>query len=546
MWNRRRLCDLLPVLALAWLLLTVLGIWGGRLGYAFDLEWMEGGMLAHAWRIREGLPLYAAPSPEFVPFVYPPGYSVLLAAVGAVVGLDYLPGRLLSVLGVVAAASAVGAMVYRRPERDGVVAACAAGAFVSCYAFSGAFYDLVRPDGLSLGLLAWAVVAAGSRRPVWSGLLLAAAFWCKHSAALYGVPLVLGLWARDGVRPALRFAVASVLPALALTIAAQVSSGGHFLRYLLLVPGSHGLVGVRVWPLTPSELGVALPFFLAVIAASVLLVEPRRLPVPLSVIVPVGAASVGAGLALAWGATAPSALIGHAALVAALVGVLVHAVDHVMTRTRPAGDTVLVVGLGVTALVSAMLMRGHQGGFVNVHMPAHWMICAGGGVALSRWRAADRRLPTLVVSGGLLALQLLWGRSAIVAADLVPTTEDRLAGEALVAELKVRRGPILSPYSAWLPVRAGHPPSLHMIGVMDIDHAGGPYVGHLTTLTSAIEEGMYGAVLQGNRPIGYGVSARYRPERMLFDEESSPPEGRPAFMPRSGWQVRPQVLMVPR
>lgn len=72
--------DLVPALAAASLVLNVVRGFLARRTHPFDLEWMEGGMLAHAWRIVHGLPLYPEPGPEWIPYVYPPGYAAVLAA----------------------------------------------------------------------------------------------------------------------------------------------------------------------------------------------------------------------------------------------------------------------------------------------------------------------------------------------------------------------------------------------------------------------------------------------------------------------------------
>ena len=48
-----------------------------RFPYPFGLEWMEGGILAHALRIAEGQPTYAAPSVDFIPFLYTPLYPMV-------------------------------------------------------------------------------------------------------------------------------------------------------------------------------------------------------------------------------------------------------------------------------------------------------------------------------------------------------------------------------------------------------------------------------------------------------------------------------------
>ncbi|HEY2739292.1 MAG TPA: hypothetical protein VGK45_12875, partial [Thermoanaerobaculia bacterium] len=68
-----------------------------RFDYPFDLEWMEGGVLLHAQRLLTGHPLYAAPGLDFIPFMYPPGYYALLAAVFRVAGPGYTGARLCSI-----------------------------------------------------------------------------------------------------------------------------------------------------------------------------------------------------------------------------------------------------------------------------------------------------------------------------------------------------------------------------------------------------------------------------------------------------------------
>src|SRR5688572_25430225 len=107
----RRLDELGPAVA-AVLLLGLLGAaWAARLAYPFDLEWMEGGVLAHAWRIDRGLPVYVAPNPDFVPFIYPPGYPALLALLGRATGLSMALGRAVSIVAIAAAAAAIGVRV---------------------------------------------------------------------------------------------------------------------------------------------------------------------------------------------------------------------------------------------------------------------------------------------------------------------------------------------------------------------------------------------------------------------------------------------------
>ena len=247
-----------PVVLLVGLLVW---LWLSRMAYPFDLEWMEGGMLAHAWQLVEGRPLYPEPNPDFVPYVYPPGYSATLAALGSVVGLSMGLGRAVSIVCSLLAAAAlwVGVTRHGGSRLDGGLAA---GVYLGCYVSSGAFYDLVRPDAMAVALFAWSVVAALERHrwaPMCSGLLLAAAFVCKHNLAAFGPAMALALALRSR-RDAAIFALAAAGPALALTALWQWSSSGRYLQYLLEVPGSHPKYWVRAAFWMPRELGGALSF----------------------------------------------------------------------------------------------------------------------------------------------------------------------------------------------------------------------------------------------------------------------------------------------
>ena len=84
------------LLAFAWAV-VLLVVFAWRLGFPLELEWMEGGMLHQAHRIQHGLSPYPPPSPEFVPFLYTPLYSVVLAVLGFVMPLGFVLGRLVSI-----------------------------------------------------------------------------------------------------------------------------------------------------------------------------------------------------------------------------------------------------------------------------------------------------------------------------------------------------------------------------------------------------------------------------------------------------------------
>jgi hypothetical protein len=165
---------------------VLLVVFALRVGFPLELEWMEGGILHAARRFQHGESLYPPPSPEFVPFLYTPGYAVTLGVLGWVFPLDYALGRCVSVL----AWMAIGAAAWRAVAREGKPSshrALAVGLWCSGYVFTFRWIDLVRPDTLFLALALWALVLlreswGDARKAALAGVLMALAFWTKQTA----------------------------------------------------------------------------------------------------------------------------------------------------------------------------------------------------------------------------------------------------------------------------------------------------------------------------------------------------------------------------
>ena len=108
----------------------------GRVGYPYDLEWMEGGMLHHALRIRLGLGIYVAPNVDFIPYLYTPLYPTLLALFGGPFGVSYALGRAVSILGLFGIAGTALAALVSVPDRPRGAslagATLALGVFAAC------------------------------------------------------------------------------------------------------------------------------------------------------------------------------------------------------------------------------------------------------------------------------------------------------------------------------------------------------------------------------------------------------------------------------
>ncbi len=550
---RQVLVPALPVVFGGVLLIQLVVIWASRLLFPFDLEWMEGGMLAHAWRLQQGLTLYGAPTADFVPFIYPPGYPAVLAALGWPTGLSPGLGRVVSLGSILSAAGAIGVVVRREGGPWWLVGA-ASTVFLGTFPQSGGFYDLVRPDSLGIALMAWSVVLAlqpTRRAAVGAAVLLVLAVLVKHNLGAVALPVAVGLARRDLMDAATY--VGTVMVGVVGAIGAlQLASGGGLLTYLLEVPLSHAvrwqpglLHSVREW-------GTALPVPMAAGGLAVVaLAVTRQRSVP-----PWAAASgpIWAGTALGWWLTyippAPSASVlnvgaGIAAFSVAAGGTAIAiwgvglALDALSDPPElPSWRVVMGIGLAATLAVLAWSMRAHDGGFVNVHAPWWWIACLGFGVGLARLCA--RTAQGAAWASAMITVQLLWALVQLRPATLMPTDADEAAGWRVVDALQEAGGPVLSPFAAWLPVYIGQPPSVHAMAVWDVDHAQGPFQADLSRLDRALREHRWEVVVGGTQGFRPMLPRAYELAESLFEA------GDGSLFPQTGWRARPERLLVPR
>ena len=550
--NRRRILEAaLPTLLAAALLVSLVTVVFGRLTYPFDLEWMEGGMLAHAYWLQQGHPLYGPPSVDFVPYIYPPGYPALLAALGSVFGLSMPLGRIVSIVSISLAAAAISARIVRisgRPE----IAFGSALVFLGTYPQSGAFYDLVRADSLGVALLAGAVLLGlerGRAAAVGAGLFLAASFLVKQSAAIYGLPMLLGIALRDR-REALWFLASSALPALAATMLLQAYTGGGFLTWMLGVASAHPMAWGRLSVEIPREWGSAQPVAWGVLSVAALLGGiARQKSIPA---LPFSLVAVGLGFLWASVGLAPmqpartlaqiAAGAGYVGMVALPASVGLSLLGWLLDRRDRAAvglpwELVYEVAVLLTAIYSALAMRLHDSGFINVHTPLFLCMSVAFGSVLARSRGGMAAIAPL-----LLSAQLLWSLMPVLRQReaLVPTAEDEAVGWRFVEAIRAAEGPVLSPFASWLPVYAGRPPSLHAMGVWDCDFPGGPYEGDLSVIRDAIAQRRWSLVLGGPHALLGDLSSGYRLSEVILTPDD------PRFMPKTGYLTRPSRIWTPR
>jgi hypothetical protein len=213
-----------------------------RMGYPYELEWMEGAAVDHVRWILSGRPLYVEPSLEFVPFIYTPLYFYVAAGVSKVLGVGFLPLRLVSFVASLGCLWLIGRFV-RRETGSWTWGIVSAGLFAATYRLSGAWLDIARVDSLflllALGSIYLLRFREGARWMVAAGLLMGLAFLTKQMALFIALPLALYplFFGRGWGRIAFAGAFGGFL--VGSTWLLDAWSGGWYRYYVFDLPGGH-------------------------------------------------------------------------------------------------------------------------------------------------------------------------------------------------------------------------------------------------------------------------------------------------------------------
>ncbi|RJO60633.1 hypothetical protein C4544_04805 [candidate division WS5 bacterium] len=165
-----------------------------RIDYPFELEWMEGGVLAEVRRILSGQKLYVKPSIEYIPFLYTPFYFYVSALVSSIAGIGFESLRLVSFISSLGCFYIVFMMTYKetRSKYAGLLAICL---FAASYPLTGTWFDIGRVDTLFMFLLLSAVYfvrfGASDKMYFLAGILMALSFLTKQTALLISFPIML-------------------------------------------------------------------------------------------------------------------------------------------------------------------------------------------------------------------------------------------------------------------------------------------------------------------------------------------------------------------
>jgi glycosyl transferase family 87 len=279
--QRARELRIVGLVAAGWSAFACLYVMFGRLLYPYELEWMTGSVLDHVERVQQGLPVYAPPTASWIPFLYPPLYYWVSAAVARVFPL-VLACRTVSIVSTLVQA----ACIWRLSRRRGATpywSALGVGAFFAAFSAVDFWYDIERPDSLFMAMVLVGSVlldeVRGLRGAIASGLVLGLAFFAKQPATMFLLAAPAALVLRGEWKRAAAFVAAAGVVMVALVIALDASTGGSFAYYVLKMPFAHGMS----WSLVPLFFFVDLPHVWAWAIASAALVgafarRPARAP----------------------------------------------------------------------------------------------------------------------------------------------------------------------------------------------------------------------------------------------------------------------------
>jgi hypothetical protein len=353
--------------------------------------------------------------------------------VARVLGLSYLPLRLVSLVSSLAC-FAIMARLVQRETASAAAGIASAGLLAATYFVTDTWFDVARVDSLFLMFSVAALYSARwlvrARGAVLTGLLLAAVVHTKQNGLAEGVAVLAALAA--GPRRRLAALAAATYAAVlgTSTLALGLASHGWYVYYVLVLMREHARNDAAFAQFWTAHLLPALG-----IACCALILGARRTPLVL--------------------------LAGGAALVTEGYTALVHS---------GGGANDLLPAYLTVALAAGLAMGGHPGGLLS-----RWAD------RLARARSASWRPGRLgpwvaAASAALVIAQLAVLMTGFRPSQAIPTTADRAAGARLTAGLRALGGTIAVPSDPGLTLLAGLPTVAHEGATYDVLRSANPAV----------------------------------------------------------------------
>jgi Dolichyl-phosphate-mannose-protein mannosyltransferase len=472
-----------------------------RLTYPFPLEYLESNSLVEVQRILAGHALYASPAVGYVPDGYPPLYFAASAAAASVLGLSYLPLRLVSLVSSLACFAVLGRLVQRETA-SAAAGTAAAGLLAATYFVTHTWFDVARVDSLFIALSVAALYAARwmrrTRGAVAAGLLLAAAFLTKQNGLAEGVAVLTALAAGPRRRLAWTAALTYGTALGISTLALGLASRGWYVYYVFALMTEHTLNHAAFGQFWIVHLVPVLG-----LACGALVLGARRTPLVL--------------------------LAGCIALVVESYAALVHSGGEV--------NDLLPVYLAV-ALLAGLALGDQPGGLVS------WGADRLARARIAGWRPERIRHWVAAAAAALVIAQLAVLANGFHPGRAIPTDADRAAGSRLTSGMRAVGGTIAVPSDPGLSLLAGLPAVAHQGAADDVLRASGPAgrASFRSSAARAVAARRFSAIVTetASPPDGFprDLMRYYRrcPQRLLpgvppavFQAVAGPP-GRPVYV----------------
>lgn len=463
-------------------LVVVLSVSLRRAAHPFELEWMEGAMVDHVERVLMGKQLYVEPTVEFVPFIYGPLYFWVSAAVAKVVGLSFLPLRIVSIASMLGSFWMIYAIVHKETE-DRVAGVVGAGAFAATFVRSAQFLDIGRVDSLSLVLSLGAIYVMRNlreRRFYWAlgAALLGLSFLAKQSSFLLALALMAHeVWVER--KRATPFILVTLVCTLGVAVVIDHAHHGWFRYYTWELPRAHPFVRHSLGGFWTDDLFPAL---------------------------------------------AIAGVFGLYYLVAA--------------TPRRDGARFFHLAAAGGMIACAWTGRLHDGGWPNVLIPAFAALAVLLGLGLGEaFRVIGDSSSRLRAFVALAALAQL-GALVFDPKRTLPRPADAPAGWAFIAKLRAVPGDVFVPNHSYYARMAGKAPHAHRMAIDDVLR-GDPHGEGLAlaaSIRSAIAKKRYGAVVLDDEFFLGDALRTYYPGPSAFERKD-------VFFPATGIHVRPNNML---
>ncbi|NIM13237.1 MAG: hypothetical protein GTO45_14075 [Candidatus Aminicenantes bacterium] len=213
-----------------------------RIGFPYQLSWLEGAVMDHSRWILQGNQLYGPPSVDFTPFLYPPFYSYVSAFFMKIFGVHILIPRLVSLV----SSMLVLVLIWRLVKYEtgsNFYALVAAGFYASFYPFVRCYFDMVRVDAVFVFLMFLGVYILRTGKKPYSIYLSAFVFYLAVFTKQQALPMVgmMGLFLLlQNFKKFLKFTLTFCLLTFITILYFQQASDGWFLFYVYKFPLSHG------------------------------------------------------------------------------------------------------------------------------------------------------------------------------------------------------------------------------------------------------------------------------------------------------------------